>query len=76
MESNLTLWLSSLFCRAIHESGRVIDDFTGITQKPEQPAHAYGQFRLSPDVKKPLFEEVCQTVKTYIDDGLPEIQGF
>ena len=56
----------------IHESGRTIEDFSGFTQKPEQLAHAYGKFRFSPDVEKPSFEELYQTVKTYISEVLPE----
>ena len=58
--------------RAIHESRKDIDDFAGFTKKPEQLAHAYGKFRLSPDVKKPLFEEVYDTVKSYIAEILPK----
>lgn len=57
---------------AICESGRKMDDFSGFTQKPEQLAHAYEKFRFSGDVKKPEFEEIYQTVKTYIDEVLPK----
>ena len=57
--------------RAIRESGRVIGDFSGFLQHPDRLAHAYGKFRLSPDVKKPPFEEVYQTVTTYISEALP-----
>ena len=49
-----------------------MDNFSGFIQKPEQLAHAYEKFRFSGNVKKPEFEEVYQTVKTYIDEVLPK----
>ena len=61
---------------AIYKSGRVIGDFSGFADKPEQLAHSYEKFRLSPDVKKPSFEEMYKRVKTYIDDILPKKQSF
>ena len=63
-------------CDAVFEnlknSNRVLGNFIGFINNTEELQHSYDKFRFSGGVNKPPFEEVYQTVKTYIKDILPK----
>ena len=55
----------------LENSGRVLDSFHGFLHRFDDLRHSYEKFRFEGGVYKPPFEEVYQTVKSYIKDLLP-----
>ena len=55
----------------MQKSGRTLGDFHGFLHRIDDLKHSYDKFRLSGDVAKPTFEEVYDTVHTYIHSVLP-----
>ncbi len=55
----------------MQKSGRTLGDFHGFLHRTDDLKHSYDKFRLSGDVAKPAFEEVYDTVHTYIHSMLP-----
>lgn len=59
--------------RALKNSGRTLDSFQGFLCKTEDLRHSYEKFRFAGGVNKPSFEEVYQSVTSYIKDILPSV---
>ncbi len=57
--------------QTLANSGRVLDTFNGFLHRKDELKHAYEKFRFTGDVDKPAFDEVYQTVKSYIKNVLP-----
>lgn len=58
--------------RTINENGRKLGDFEEFINEIENLKHCYEKFRFNGKIYKPPFEEVYETVKSYIKDILPE----
>ena len=54
--------------KALDRSGRKFGDFEGFLNRIDDLKHSYEKFRFSGGVNKPLFDEVCQTVRGYISE--------
>jgi hypothetical protein len=52
----------------LESNERTLGKFDGFLNRPEDLKHSYEKFRFAGDVNKPTFEEVYQTVKTFIAD--------
>lgn len=61
--------------RTLNSSGRELGSFHGFMHRATELRHAYEKFRFDGDVTKPPFDEVYQTVKTYIKDILPKTRN-
>ena len=57
--------------QTLKDTDRRLGSFDGFLNKPEELQHAYTKFRFAGDVNKPSFEEVYDTVKSYIEEILP-----
>ncbi|MCD7738861.1 MAG: nucleotidyl transferase AbiEii/AbiGii toxin family protein [Lachnospiraceae bacterium] len=58
--------------QTLESSKRSLDSFDGFLHRPDELRHAYEKFRFTGNVDKPPFEEVYSTVKSYIQDVLPQ----
>lgn len=58
--------------QTLKNSSRTLQGFDGFLHKSDDLKHAYGKFRLTGDVSKPPFEEVYESVKSYIKELLPK----
>lgn len=58
--------------QALRDSGRKLDTFHGFLCNTKELRHAYEKFRFFGGANKPTFEEIYNTVKSYIKDVLPE----
>lgn len=58
--------------QALKDSGKTLGSFDSFLNKPDDLRHAYSKFRFDGDVFKPAFEDVYQTVRTFIAEVLPE----
>ncbi|MCD7818176.1 MAG: nucleotidyl transferase AbiEii/AbiGii toxin family protein [Lachnospiraceae bacterium] len=58
--------------QTLESSKRSLDSFDGFLHQPDELRHAYEKFRFTGNVDKPPFEEVYSTVKSYIQDVLPQ----
>lgn len=58
--------------QTLENSKRSLDSFDSFLHHPDELSHAYEKFRFTGNVDKPPFEEVYRTVKTYIQDVLPQ----
>ena len=58
--------------QSLKVSGRSLGDFNGFLHRTEELKHSYEKFRFAGDVNKVPFDEVYQSVKTYIKDILPK----
>lgn len=56
----------------MRRSGRELEDFHSFLHGTDDLRHAYEKFRFAGDVHKPAFDEVYNTVKTYLKDVLPK----
>ena len=56
----------------LKNSGRKLDRFQGFLTRMDDLRHSYEKFRFSGDVSKPPFDEVYQTVRSYILPFLPK----
>lgn len=56
----------------LKNNGRSLDAFHGFLNRTDELRHSYEKFRFAGYTDKPPFEEVYNTVKTYIKDLLPE----
>lgn len=61
--------------QTLKNSGRELGNFHGFMHRATELRHAYEKFRFEGDVTKPPFDEVYQTVKTYIKDILPKTRN-
>lgn len=52
--------------KALENSGRTLGNFDGFLNRTDDLKHSYEKFRFAGDVAKPPFEEVYNTVKSYI----------
>lgn len=57
--------------QAVKRSGKELGGFDGFINRKDELRHSYEKFRFSGDVYKPDFEEVYQTVNSYIYDAIP-----
>ena len=53
--------------QTLNDSGRILGSFDSFLLRKEELRHAYEKFRFTGDVDKPQFDEVYDTVKTYIE---------
>ena len=58
--------------QTLERSGRSLERFYGFLYKKEELKHAYEKFRFNGDAEKPPFEEVYETVRSYIKAILPK----
>ena len=57
--------------KTIEESGRELGDFNAFLHRKDELQHAYDKFRLGKDVYKPPFDEVYQSVHSFLKELLP-----
>ena len=57
--------------QALENSGRTLGNFDGFLNGKDDLEHSYEKFRFAGDVTKPPFDEVYDTVKSYLADSLP-----
>ena len=55
----------------LRDTGRSLESFDGFLHRTDELRHSYEKFRFAGGVNKPPFDEVYQTVKSYINDLLP-----
>ena len=58
--------------KVLKDSERTLDTFHGFLYRTEDLRHSYDKFRFSGEVNKPPFDEIYQSVKTFIKDVLPK----
>lgn len=58
--------------QTLENSKRSLGSFDGFLHRPDDLRHAYEKFRFTGNVDKPPFEDVYCTVKSYIQDVLPQ----
>ncbi|MBO4903397.1 MAG: nucleotidyl transferase AbiEii/AbiGii toxin family protein [Lachnospiraceae bacterium] len=56
--------------QTLADSGRRIGDFDGFINRTEELKHSYEKFRFSGGINKPAFEDVYQSVKTFVAEML------
>lgn len=69
--SRISVFDKTGFLRALEESGRTLEDFSGFLNRKDDLRHAYEKFRFAGNVRKVPFDEVYSAVKSYIRDLLP-----
>ncbi len=57
--------------QTIDESGRELGDFNAFLHRKDELQHAYDKFRFGDGVYKPTFDEIYQTVHSFIKELLP-----
>ena len=57
--------------QTLEDTGRRLESFDGFLNRLDELQHAYTKFRFSGDINKPSFDEVYNSVKTYIGSILP-----
>lgn len=57
--------------KTLNDCGRKLENFNGFINRTEDLRHSYDKFRFSGGVNKPAFEEVYDSVKTFIKDIIP-----
>ena len=56
----------------LKNSGRTLDRFQGFLNRTDELRHSYEKFRFDVDVSKPTYDEVYQSVRSYIKPFLPK----
>ena len=57
--------------KTMESSGRLLGDFDGFLNGVPSLRHAYNKFRFTGEVNKPDFEDVYETVHSYVRDFVP-----
>lgn len=60
--------------KIVERSGKPLGEFYGFLHRKEDLRHAYDRFRTQ-EVSKPQFDEIYDTVKSYIGSFLPSAEG-
>ncbi len=58
--------------QTINHGERSLDTFDGFLHRTDDLKHSYDKFRFTGGVNKPEFEEVYESVKSFIKDILPK----